>query len=83
MQKGMSARERIYIYETAYHNITEQIVELLSTQFLTDSFLITSKYQQVYDQVRTINHELLDAPSIKDRTTFDAIRVIVDRPIVY
>ncbi|MDD6070373.1 MAG: hypothetical protein PUC12_06080 [Clostridiales bacterium] len=70
-------------YLKGIHKITEHIVNLLSTQFLTDSLSINSKYQQIYDGVKSINKNLPNAPSIHDRSTLDVIKRIVDGTIVY
>lgn len=70
-------------YLKGIHKITERVVDLLSTQFLTDSFSISSKYQKLFDGIKQINQNLPYAPSITDRSTIDAIKRIVDGTIVY
>lgn len=82
MEKNRFTREEAD-YLKGIHKITEQVANLLSTQFLTDSFSITSKYQKLYDGIKQINQNLPIAPSITDRSTLDAIKRIVDGTIVY
>lgn len=82
MKKDSFSREEAD-YLKGIHKITERIVNLLSTQFLTDSLSINSKYLQVYDGVKKINQNLPCAPSIHDGSTLDAIKKIIDGAIVY
>lgn len=80
LRNSFSREEAEYL--KGIHKITEHIANLLSTQFLTDSLSITSKYQQVYDGVKLINQNLPSTPSIHDRSTLYAIKRIVAGTIV-
>lgn len=70
-------------YLKGIHKITECIVTLLSTQFLSDSFKITQKYKKVYDSVQDINQSIPSSPSIKDTSTLSALNRLLNGMIVH
>lgn len=70
-------------YLKGIHKISESIVALLSTEFLTDSLDINQKYKQLFDGIKSINSSLPSAPSISSATTLSSVQNILDNVIVY
>ena len=59
--------------------ILEKLMCLISTKFLCDSFDINQKYQQLFSEIKIMNQNLPEAPSIKDSGTLKAIIAIIDK----
>lgn len=82
MQKNsFTKQEANYLKGT--HKIAEYVANLLSTEFLGDSFSISQRYKKAFDGIKTLNQNLPYSPSISDSTTADAIKRIIDGTIVY
>lgn len=62
----------------ALNDITKLIVKLLETNFLSDSFEINGKYSEIFQNIKSINGELPDAPDVKNIGK-PSIRVLLDR----
>lgn len=82
MQKSSFSIEEAQ-YLKGIHKIAECVVTLLSTEFLSDAFSISQRYQKVFSDIKNINQNLPYAPSITDSNTAVAIKRILDGMIVY
>ena len=66
----------------ALHKITEQIVDLLSTDFLGDNFKINAQYKKNFEGIKEINNLIPSSPDINDATVGDALKRVLDIVIV-
>lgn len=86
LKSGMS-RSSFSIEEAEYlkgiHKISEYVMKLLSTEFLTDSLSINQKYKEVFSYVENINQNLPYAPSITDSNTAAVMKHIIDGTVLY
>lgn len=82
MQKSSFSMEEAE-YLKGIHKIAEAIVNLLSTEFLSDGFSINQRYQKAFAGVKNINQNLPYAPSISDVNTISAIKRILGGVIIY
>lgn len=80
-KSGFSMEEAEYL--KGIYGITECIVDLLSTEFLCDGFSINQRYQKAFTDVKNINQNLPNAPSISDVNTVSTIKRILDGTIVH
>jgi hypothetical protein len=55
-------------YLKSVHKIAEQINGLISKKFLNDNFTINKQYYAVFENIKAIDHELSEAPTITDGT---------------
>lgn len=53
-------------YLKGINAITEQITNMISSNFLSENFNISSKYQQAYEEIKNINANISSSPSIND-----------------
>lgn len=70
-------------YLKGIHKIAECISTLLSTEFLGDSFSISQKYTNVFNEIKRINQNLPAAPSISDSNTIIRIKQILDGRVIH
>lgn len=82
MQKSSFSMEEAE-YLNGIHEIAEYIVDLLSTEFLGDGFSIDQRYQKAFADVKSINQNLPNAPSISDVNTVSVIKQILDGTIIH
>lgn len=85
--KGGMQKSSFSIEEADYlkgiHKIAECIVTLLSTDFLSDTFYISQRYEKIFLEVKNINQSIPYSPSISDVDTASAIKHIIDNVIIY
>ena len=70
-------------YLKGIQKISESIVSLLKTEFLSDGLAVSRRYQDAFSKIKSINQNLPSAPSITDVSTVFAIRRILDGTIAY
>lgn len=64
-------------YLKAIYKIAEDLSELLSTEFLGDTFYINQRYVKSFESIKKINDNLPSSPSINDMNTLVIIRKIL------
>lgn len=70
-------------YLKGIQKISESIVSLLKTEFLSDGLAVSRRYQDAFSKIKSINQNLPSAPSITDVSTVFAVRRILDGTIAY
>lgn len=70
-------------YLKGIQKISESIISLLKTEFLSEGLSVSRRYQDAFSKIKSINQNIPTAPSITDGSTVSAIRKILDGTVAY
>lgn len=82
VMKKNSFSEEESDYFKGIHKIAECVVKLLSTEFFNDDLLINEKYQEAFSNIKEINKNIPNMPSLTDLNN-GYIKTLLDNMIVY